>query len=507
MSNNITGDQRGRPQFGGWMPIKRMTLGMLTLPGWGILVGGLLGMMLMFQVGQWGMAFLVLAGALLIDVLFVIRWGDPLAARTIAQRAIERFSGAARVNRGSATYRTGMFTNLPPDKLTALPGIAANIEEIDGTDGRGNPYTLLHHPTGKLLVAVLACAPDGNELQTQEQIDSDVSWYGAWLASHAQDTAIAGAVVIDDTSLRASGPLVEKIIGDLDPNAPAIAQEATVEAARRLPARYAESTSWAVVAWSIDALAGSLDEAHAEVAAKLPYHVDALREAGGGAVVPATSQMLATAARIAYDPERSTEISSDELRGHRNPMRVTEAGPEYFDDGYRRVVMHDGVASMSALVTVPPRAEITEKTMNALFRPTHGFLRKRAAVLYRPVPPAKMMHLVEQMGKSEETSATAKARISERDKSQVGKQRRLEQQVVQGAMMTRFGILVTVTFDADARSYRAAETKLKSLLEMTSLTYRFCEWDAGPAFHVSMPLGILPWLHETVADRVAEALS
>ncbi|MGJ0389814.1 hypothetical protein OD997_11555 [Microbacterium sp. CGR1] len=43
------------------------------------------------------------------------------------------------------------------------------------------------------------------------------------------------------------------------------------------------------------ALASSLREGHAEVVAKLPYHVDALRQAGGGAVVPATSGMLASA--------------------------------------------------------------------------------------------------------------------------------------------------------------------------------------------------------------------
>ncbi|WP_424937789.1 MULTISPECIES: SCO6880 family protein [Bacteria] len=505
MSNEITGDSRVR--FGNWMPIKRMTLGMLTVPGWGILGVGLIIMTLLFQTGEWGAGLLVLAGALLVDALFVVRWGDPLAARTIAQRVVERVGGSSRVARGEATYNTGLFTNLPAEKLTALPGALANLEEIDGTDGRGNPYTLLYHPTGKLLVAVFACAPDGNELQTQERIDTDVSWYGAWLASHSQDTAIAGATVVADTSLRSSAPLVEKITGDIDPGAPEIARAATAEAARRLPARYSESTSWAVIAWSVDSLAGSLDEAHAEVAAKLPYHVDALREAGGGAVVPATSQMLATAARISYDPERSAEIASDELRGHRNPMRVTEAGPEYFDDGHKRVVLHDGVASMTALVLVPPRVEITESTMNALFRPTHGFLRKRAAVLYRPVSPGKTMNLVEEMGKSQSMSSTAKARITERDKSDAGKQRMLEQQVVKGAMMTRFGIVVTVTFDADARSYREAEMKLKSLLEMSSLTYRLCDWDAGPAFHVSMPLGLLPWLHETMAERVAKGLS
>lgn len=506
MSNDITGDDRLR--FGHWMKDQKLYIGPLTLVGWLMLLGSVVAMMLLLTMGQWQFGIAGVVAAIVVNLLFVVRWGNALASRTVADRVFEAVQGAARVQAGEAQYSTGLFSNLPADKLFALPGVLAHMEELDGTDGRGQPYTLLHHPGAKLLVAVFACYPDGNALQTQGAINREVSWYAFWHSQLSTDTTVAGAAVVVDSALRPSAPLVQRVDMSVDPDAPEIAQQATREAARRLPGRYSESTAWAVVAFKIDSLATSTEEAEAEVASKIPYHIDLLRDAGAGAVIPATSQMLAQMARVSYDPERSAEYGLDELQGFFNPMRVSEAGPEYFDDAHRRVVLHDGVASMSALMLVPPRMEITESTMNMLFAPANDMLRKRTTVLYRPVPPDQTMNVVERATKNTRRSASASGG-EDSAQTQVDKatNRRMEDQVAHGAMMTRFGILVSVTFNADQRSYRAALTKLKSLLEGTGLTYRFCEWDAGPALHVSMPLGILPWLYETLPQQVARAAS
>lgn len=503
--SDITGDKRRT--FGGWIPDRRTTIGGLTVIGWMVTLVGIVLAMMSFAVGSWGAALITLAVTMLVVVFFGLRFGDPNVGTTLAQRIAARILAGNRIARGEARYRTGMFSNLPPGQVTALPGTLANMIEIDGTDGRGTPYTLLYHPVGRTLVAVFACAPDGTQLQEQEAIDQSVSWYGGWIASHSQDSAIVGATVVTDTALRSSEPLIAKIANGIDPNAPEIARAATLEGARRLPGRSTESTTWACVAWSVEGLASTLEEAHAEVAAKLPYHVDALRAAGGGAVVPATSSMLAAMVQVAYDPERSTEIATDDLLGLHNPIRVSQAGPEYFDDDYKRVVLHDGVASMTALGLVPPRVEITENTLDGLFGPADRFLRKRVAVMYRPVSPAKTMHLAEQMSKGSHMEATAKGRVSEHSRRKVGQAQHLERQVVEGAAMTRISIAVTVTFAQDARAYREALTKLKSLLESSSIAYRMCDWDAGPAFHTTLPLGVLPWLYEPLVEKAAGAIA
>lgn len=504
-NTEITGDDRVK--FGEWMQDRKLYLGPLTPLGWGILLVAIVMFMFMVSLEAWQFGVVLIVAALAVNLLFVVRWGNPLQARTIAERVTETIQGARRITRGDAKYSTGVFSNLPADSLTALPGALANVKEVHGTDGRGTPYTLLHYPNQKLLVAVFACAPDGNALQTQSTIDQDVSWYSWWVAQQSKDSSIAGAVVIADSALRSSEPLIQRIDGDLDPEAPEIARNAAMEAARRMPARYAESTDWAVVAYSIDSLATSIEEAQAEVAAKMPYQVDALRDAGGGAVIPATTDMLAKAARVAYDPHRATEYASDELRGIQNRMTVSQAGPEYFHDDGRRVILHDGVASMSALVMVPPQTEITEDTLNTLFAPADKLLRKRVAVIYRPLPPERTPQLVEQMRKDRRMAASARADATALDENSMTTAKRVAAQVTKGASLTRFGILVTVTFEANPRAYREATLKMKSLLDGTGLGWRFSEWDAGATWHVTMPFGILPWMFETLPDHISKALS
>ncbi|UQB17901.1 hypothetical protein LIX22_002974 (plasmid) [Clavibacter nebraskensis] len=54
-------------------------------------------------------------------------------------------------------------------------------------------------------------------------------------------------------------------------------------------------------------------------------------------------------------------------------MKVTTAGPDEFDDDARRVCYHDGVASMTAMMTVPPQMHITEDFFNGLFQPNGKF--------------------------------------------------------------------------------------------------------------------------------------
>lgn len=497
---------RERPRYGNWMPVRQAVIGGLTLPGWAILLGGLLLMVLFIIRGLFFVGLGVMAVVLVFELVCVVRFGGD-SGQTIATRLLSTISGARRIDRGEARFNSGLFSNLPADSLTSLPGLLGGMEEIDGTDGTGQPFTLLHHKGVKTLTAVFECNPDGIDLIDSERVDADVALYGGWVASHANDSAIAGSVVIVDSALRSSAPLIEKVEGMLDPDAPAIAREHTMEAAHRLPSRYTETATWASVTWSINSLASNIDDAVAEVAAKLPYHREALRAAGGGSVRTATSERLATAVQIAYNPDRSAEIASDMLRGHGGDLRVSEAGPEYFDDSLGRRCLHEGVASMSVLVIQPPRIRIRETSLQPLFAPSDRFLRKRVAVFYRPVEPGKAVGMVENLNNTVSTVSTSKARQTARDRMALKHAQKLEEEVTMGAGITRFGMAVTVTFEPDDRSYREATAKLKSLLDSGSLRYRFCEWDSSAVFHSTLPLGILPWLYESQVETVVGAVS
>lgn len=502
----MSDETQQRVRFGVWIPTNRATIGGLTLPGWFVLVGALVVMAMTFVRGWFAAGLIVVVAALLFELVFIIRFGGDSTGRTIAERLSAAISGVRRAERGEATFNTGLFSTLPADALTSLPGILAHVKEIDGTDGFGEPFTLLHNPKTKTLTAVFSCNADGTDMHTQSKVDADVVSYGGWMASLSADAALAGATVVVDGALRDKGPLVERIVSDIDPDAPEVARRHSMEAGEELPGRYSEVSTWVTMSWSIPSLATTTEDAVAEVAAKLPYQVEALADAGGGTVSIATSEILAEAVRVAYSPERSTELASDALRGLHSALRVTQAGPDYFDDSAKRVCLHDGVASMTALVLAPPRLHITEDTLASLFRPSDRFLRKRVALFYRPVPPEKTVQLVERMGATASTVATAKARRTAKDQKLVKQAEKLEDEVTEGASVTRFSMAVTVTFEPDERAYREALTKLKSLLQQSSLAFRFCDYDAGPAFHTTLPLGILPWQHETQVETAMKGI-
>lgn len=499
-------ESKKKVKFGNWLSTAPATVGGLTLIGWTLLLTSVMLMVFCFILGNFGGGLLALLLGAMFVFVFVIRFGELDAGRTIAVRVVERIGQAARTARGESQYRTGLFSGLPEGHLTALPGALADMEEVDGVDGTGAPYTLLHHKTVNLLAATFTCEPDGIDLLPQEQVDSNVSTFGGWIAGLSQDPAIAGATVTVDSAYSSKEPLVAKLKSEMAPWAPEAAKTALLQAADRLPERYTHTSVHATVVWSVKALGEDLEEAEAEVAAKLPHHRSELYASGGGIPVTSTSEDLAQCVQIAYNPHRATEFGSDELLGHENLTRLVDAGPAYFDDFQPRVAFHDGVASMTAMMTIPPRIHITEKTFKPLFGPQDKFLRKRVTVFYRPLSTAESIKKAEQLRKATTVSATAKGQASGFDKQKVKLAEKTENDLVEGASMSAFALMVTVTFEANDKAFREATQRLKNLLGSTNLAYRFVESGVSSAFHSTLPLGILPWKYRGPVDVVTEGL-
>ena len=498
--------ERKRIKFGNWLTTAPATVAGLSIVGWMCVVLSVMLMVFCFVLGNFGGGFLALLMGLLFVVIFMWRFGEMDAGRTIAARILEKLSQRGRNARGESQYRTGIFSELPSGQLDALPGALANLEEIDGVDGTGQPYTLLHHKSVKHLAATLTCVPDGTDLLPQDAVDAQVSTFGGWLASQSRDTAIAGATITVDSAYSSKAPLVSKLHGEVAPWAPEAARRAHAEATALLPDHFTQTSVHGTVVWDIKALGDSVEDAAAEIAAKLPHHRSYLYSAGAGLPVMATSEDLAKVMQVAYNPHRAVEQGTDELLGHENPMRLVEAGPDYFDDFQPRVAFHDGVCSMTVMMTIPPRIHITEKTFKDLFAPADKFLRKRVTVFYRPLSTGEAIKKAEQLRKGANISATAKGMASGFDKQKVKLAEKTENDLVEGASMTAFSLMVTVTFEANDRAYRDASQKLKALLESTNLAYRYAETGVSAAFHSTLPLGILPWSYQGFVDKVAEGL-
>lgn len=501
--------ERVRVKFGNWLPTAKGTLGGLTGIGWGMLLGGVMVMVVCLVVGWWAVGLVALLGGMLANLFFIIRWGDPIAGRTLAARIWDRHLAKKRTREGTNHYETGLFSALPDDALTALPGMLSDLDEITGTDGEGQEYVLLHHRKGSrnpLLAATFSCRPDGTDLLPQGQIDQQVVSFGGWITSLSRDTSIEGAVVVVDSALESIEPLIAKIDRDVSPHAPAAAQRQLREGARALSGMYSEVEVFASVVWNQNKVARNLDDAVANIAAKLPGHRDRLAMAGAGSPTVATSAELARAVRVAYRPDRAREFASDELADRPMMLQVTQAGPDTFDDSERRVCYHDGVASMTAMMVAPPQMHITEQILDDLFRPNGAFLRKRGAVYYRPMAQGKAFKTVQKIG---DNAVRGNTTITGRQDIAAGRRGKLAGKVLDdlqgGASMVAFAVQVTVTFPATEQGLLDAETALKNLLEGAGdLAYRFVETDTAAGFHSTLPLGVLPWAYATAMQQVTD---
>lgn len=493
-------------KFGNWLSSQPARIAGLSIFGWGCLLVSVLLMVASFLLGRFAAGLWSLLLGLIVTVIFFVPFGSKDAGRTIVARLYDRIGSTNRTFAGGSQYRTGIFSNLPAGQLNALPGALSNVDEIDGIDGTGMPYTLLHHKSAKLLAATMSCVPDGTDMLPQETINNQVSTFGGWIAGLSRDDAIAGATITVDGSYSSKEPLVAKLESEQASWAPQVALDHFNEATMLLPDKFTQTSVHASVVWGVKNLGATVEDAVAEVASKLPTHRDLLYASGGGLPVTATSEELAKIVQIAYNPYRATEYGTEGLLGLENPMKLSEAGPQYFDDFPGRIALHDGVASITAQMTIPPRIHITDTTFKELFAPQEKFLRKRVTIFYRPLGTDQAISKAEQLRRNTNVTATSKAQQSSFDQHKVDLAKKTETDLVAGASMTCFALMVTVTFEPNQQAYREAKHKLQTLLGATNLGYRWVDHGASAAFHSTLPLGILPWAYQGVVDHVAEGL-
>ena len=184
----------------------------------------------------------------------------------------------------------------------------------------------------------------------------------------------------------------------------------------------------------------------------------------------------------------------DSLTGMKMTRSWDQAGPEFFDDSQGRVVFHDGVASMTLMMTIPPESQITARSFDRLFGPNPKFLRKRAIIIYRPVDPGSAARTVNRLVRTADWNiGTRKGRPTSFDMKAKAVAEKTEQELSQGARLSMFSLMVTVTFEANEKAHREALNQVKSLMSQLLMPYRFVEHAGSAAFHTTLPFGVLPW--------------
>lgn len=477
----------GSIRLGGWFPVRAGV----------ILVVTALVVLICFQTKEFILGLLIAVGVVTYVAIFEIPFGaEDITLMTRARRSLTHMQ---RVDSGETLFLGSTFT--AQNKGLALPGVLSTLKVRNEVDGLGNPVQLLHHTRADQLSVTIESAPAGISMNTQAKTTDLVTNYAAWLSSLSGENGLRGAQVVIDSVFESAAPLAESILSNLKPDAPEVAQQIARESAGMLPEKVAHVRAYTTLGYKISELADDVDGAAAEVLSMIPRHLKALSAAGAG-----VSQVLADAdyadmMYVAYNPHRNAEVAQeikDDIRAYRS---FEGAGPAYFNAGHPRVVFHDGVASMTIMMTEPSKSKITDHSFEKLFAPNRNFLRKRVSLIYRPVPASAQHARVNNASRATTTEVSSKKRRTAFDKKKKAAAEAAMQQAAEGAVIQEWALMVTVTFEPTRAAQRTAENELKAL--MGGLKWCFADFSADAAFHQTLPLGLFPWAYAPALSLLA----
>ena len=450
----------GSIRLGGWFPVRAGV----------ILVVTALVVLICFQTKEFILGLLIAVGVTLYVGVFEVPFGAEDI--TLMTRARRRFTHLQRVDSGETLFLGSTFT--AQNKGLTLPGVLSTLKVRDEVDGLGNPVQLIHHTRA-------------------DQLSDLVTNYASWLSSLSGENGLRGAQVVIDSVFESSAPLAESILSNLKADAPAVAQQIARESAGMLPERVATVRAYTVLGYKISELADDVDGAAAEVLSMIPRHLKALSAAGAGVSQVMADADYADMLYTAYDPRRNAEVAQeikDELPAYRS---FEGAGPAYFNASHPRVVFHDGVASMTIMMTEPSKSKITDHSFEKLFAPNRNFLRKRVSLIYRPVPASAQHARVNNASRATTTEVSSKKRRTAFDNKKKKAAEAAMNQAAEGAVIQEWALMVTVTFEPNRAAQRTAENELKAL--MGGLKWCFADFSADAAFHQTLPLGLFPWAY------------
>ena len=477
----------GSIRLGGWFPVRAGV----------ILVATALVVLICFQTKEFILGLLIAVGVTIYVAVFEIPFGAEDI--TLMTRARRRFTHMQRVDSGETLFLGSTFT--AQNKGLALPGVLSTLKVRDEVDGLGNPVQLLHHTRADQLSVTIESAPAGISMNTQTKTTDLVTNYAAWLSSLSGENGLRGAQVVIDSVFESAAPLAESILSNLKPDAPEVAQQIARESAGMLPERVATVRAYTVLGYKISELADDTAGAAAEVLSMIPRHLKALSAAGAGVSQVMADADYADMMYVAYNPHRNAEVAQeikDDIRAFRS---FEGAGPAYFNSSHPRVVFHDGVASMTIMMTEPSKSKITDHSFEKLFSPNRNFLRKRVSLLYRPVPASAQHARVNNASRATTTEVSSKKRRTAFDKKKKAAAEAAMNQAAEGAVIQEWALMVTVTFEPNRAAQRTAENELKAL--MGGLKWCFADFSADAAFHQTLPLGLFPWSYAPALSLLA----
>ncbi|MFH8350209.1 SCO6880 family protein [Streptomyces sp. NPDC018045] len=496
-------EQTENPTYGNWRRPRPAGLFSLGLAPTMLLFGGLVLVVLLTLVSIWaGLAALVL---LLVGLA-------PLAVRdkhgrTGGQRILARVAYARARRSGSTLYRSGPLGRTGYG-THMLPGLAAQSTLTEAQDAYGRPFALLHYPRTNHHVVVISTDADGSALVDQQQVDTWVAHWGAWLAGLAHEPSLVGASVTVEAAPDSGIRLRKEVHGNIAPDAPELARKVLADIVDSYPAGSASITTRIALTYSGAARNGrprqSPEDMALELGNRLPGLTEGLAMTGAGAARPMDAAALAEAVRIAYDPTVASLIDQVRSSGADTELTWTDAGPSAHEAHEERY-WHDGAWSVSWAMSSAPRGEVYSNVLTKFLLPHPDIARKRVTLLYRLHDPARASAIVEQDRLNARFRVNNSDVARARDHVEVRAAEKSAEEEATGAGVTRFGLLATATvLDRDRLPLAVAATENLSGPARIALRRVYGSQDA--AFAAALPIGLVLPLHVAVPQAVRDAM-
>ncbi|MCW2904711.1 MAG: hypothetical protein JWO67_6976 [Streptosporangiaceae bacterium] len=485
--------------YGNWRKPASPGIGKLGLLGTLILLFGLVCVVIGMMIQVWaGVITAVVVAVILVPLVIQDRHG-----RNALQAMTARMAWWRGRSEGWHLYRSGPL-GITAHGSCRLPGLLAASRLVDAQDAYGNPFGLLAIPSTGHYTVVMECGADGASLVDKEQIDTWVAYWGAWLSSLSFEPALVSASVTIETAPDLGHRLEREVSANIDPNAPALARQVLQEVMRNYPAGSAQVSTRVAVTYSAAVRPGGkrrdVPEMAREIGTRLPGLASGLAMTGAGNARAMTSQQLAKAVRVAYDPAAQSLLET--LPPDQGPS-WDDAGPAAAQESWDHYV-HDSGASITWGMSEAPRGEVLSSVMTGLVSPHADIARKRVTLLYRPYDPGAAAKLVERDRKDARFRITG-ANTAARDTIAVTAADQSAREEAKGAGLVRFAMLVTATVRS-VEDLPAASAAIDSLAPTARVQLRPMYGAQASAFAAALPLGIVLPDHLQVPALVREAM-
>lgn len=492
------------PTYGNWRRPKSPGLGRLgllsTLAGFAGLAVVIAAMAVSIRVG---LVLAVVLVVVLAPVVWVDRWGRR-GYEHLAEWAIWRWHRHSKRH----LYVAGPLSRTPSHRF-GLPGLAAQLEASEATDAYGRPFVVLHHPHKGHVSTVLDCTPHGETLVDARQVHDWVGGWGTWLAGLSQEPGLIGASVTIETAPDTGTRLRRAIEGRLVADAPELARSVLAEIADTFPAGSPSSTCRVALTWSRSTVTGkrAVDDLIIDIGSRLPDLAAGLAAAGAGEGRSMRLHELASAIRVAYDPDVATAV--EEL-GIGADVEWADAGPTSAEERSGEY-LHDGAVSVSWMMGHAPHGAVFSNVLKNLLSPHGEIARKRVTLLYRPYQPAAATTLVVNDVRTA-VFRTGQRRIARaRDTVDLRSAQQAEEEEALGAGLVRFGMIVTATVPLDeAGDARQQRLRLAAAVEHLGQSSRIGlrrAWRSqASTFVAGLPLGLVVPTHLRLPPEWREKL-